>query len=165
MNNIIQYIKSFLLYGNDEAANLIGYTTNEAEWDNYTIVIVPNGQLGKEIVLPSFEDIVVETRGEKKWIIRTDIIYNTFFYISRAEELINTERDDHGRFLAKYSILGKKNRLMIPTVDEYSRLLMKLLELPMPTPSYRKIYLTHDVDSVEQSADWYVDIGIKYWQH
>ena len=70
MNNIIQYIKSFLLYGNDEAANLIGYTTNEAEWDNYTIVIVPNGQLGKEIVLPSFEDIVVETRGEKKWITR-----------------------------------------------------------------------------------------------
>ena len=159
MNNIIQYIKSFLLYGNDEAANLIGYTTNEAEWDNYTIVIVPNGQLGKEIVLPSFEDIVVETRGEKKWIIRTDIIYNTFFYISRAEELINTERDDHGRFLAKYSILGKKNRLMIPTVDEYSRLLMKLLELPMPTPSYRKIYLTHDVDSVEQYRHWRGAIG------
>lgn len=159
MENIIQYIKSFLLYGNEAFANLIGYTADEAEWDQYPVVVVPNGHLEKDIVLPSLEDIVVEARGEKKWVIRTDIIYNTFFFISRAEELINTERDEHGRFLAKYSILGKKNRLMIPTVDEYSRLLMKLLALPVPTPSFSKIYLTHDVDSVEQYHHWRGAIG------
>ena len=159
MKNIIQYIKSFLLYGNEEAARWIGYTANEEEWDNYRVVIVPNGYFGKEIVLPNFTESKVEARGEKKWVINTDLIYNTFFYISRAEELINTKRDEHGRFLAQHSILGQKNRLMIPTVDEYSRLLMKLLELPMPTPSYSKIYLTHDIDSVEQYRHWRGAIG------
>ena len=159
MENIIQYIKSFLLYGNEEAARWVGYTSNTDEWDNYRVIIVPSGNLGKKIVLPSFDEAIVEAREEKKWIIHTDIIYNTFFFISRAEELINHERDEHGRFLAKHSILGKNNRLMIPTVDEYSRLLMKLLELPMPTPSFSKIYLTHDIDSVEQYRHWRGAIG------
>jgi hypothetical protein len=76
------------------------------------------------------------------------VIYNTFFYISRAEELLVSKRDEHGRFLAKYSMLGQKNRLMIPLIDEYSRAMIKLLDLPLPEPGYSRIYLTHDVDSI-----------------
>ena len=157
MKEIIDYIIRFLLYGNAEAAKQVGYTANEEEWQNYRVVIVPNGHLGKEIVMPDFKEKPTPTPslkgGEnneeyKTWIIRTDIVYNTFFFISRAEELINTQRDEHGRFLAKYSILGKNNRLMIPTVDEYARMLMKLLDLPLPTPSFSQIYLTHDIDTV-----------------
>ena len=157
MKEIIDYIIRFLLYGNVEAAKQVGYTANEEEWQNYRVVIVPNGHLGKEIVMPDFKEKPTPTPslkgGEnneeyKTWIIRTDIVYNTFFFISRAEELINTQRDEHGRFLAKYSILGKNNRLMIPTVDEYARMLMKLLDLPLPTPSFSQIYLTHDIDTI-----------------
>ena len=37
---------------------------------------------------------------------------------------------------------------MIPTVDEYARMLMKLSDLPLPTPSFSQIYLTHDVDTI-----------------
>ena len=157
MKEIIDYIIRFLLYGNAEAAKQVGYTANEEEWQNYRVVIVPNGHLGKEIVMPDFKEKPTPTPslkgGEnneeyKTWIIRTDIVYNTFFFISRAEELINTQRDEHGRFLAKYSILGKNNRLMIPTVDEYARMLMKLLDLPLPTPSFSQIYLTHDIDTI-----------------
>ena len=37
---------------------------------------------------------------------------------------------------------------MIPTVDEYARMLMKLLDLPLPTPSFSQIYLTHDIDTI-----------------
>ncbi len=155
MNEIIEYIITFLLYGNANAAKQVGYTADEAEWHNYRVVIVPNGYLGKEIIMPDLEDIKaerLEVKGTdcKTWIIRTDIIYNTFFFISRAEELINSQRDEHGRFLAKFSILGENNRMMIPTVDEYARMLMKLLDLPLPTPSFSQIYLTHDVDSIEQ---------------
>jgi hypothetical protein len=76
------------------------------------------------------------------------VIYNTFFYISRAEELLVNDRDEHGRFLAKHSMLGKKNRLMIPLIDEYSRAMIKLLDLPLPEPGFSHIYLTHDVDSI-----------------
>ena len=153
MKEIVDYIIQFLLYGNEEAAKQVGYTINEAEWQNYRVVIVPNGQLGKEIAMPDFREAKGERLEEKgteqpTWIIRTDIVYNTFFFISRAEEVINTQRDEHGRFAAKYSILGQNNRLMIPTVDEYARMLMKLLDLPLPTPSFSQIYLTHDIDTI-----------------
>ena len=153
MKQIVDYIIQFLLYGNEEAAKQVGYTPDEAEWQNYRVVIVPNGQLGKEIVMPDFSEAKgerLEAKGTEQptWIIRTDIVYNTFFFISRAEEVMNTERDEHGRFLAKYSILGQNNRLMIPTVDEYARMLMKLLDLPLPTPSFSQIYLTHDIDTI-----------------
>jgi len=154
MNEIIEYIITFLLYGNANAAKQVGYTADEAEWHNYCVVIVPNGYLGKEIVMPNLGEVKTENRkgnGDKPhFVIHTDIIYNTFFFISRAEELINPKRDEHGRFLAKFSILGENNRMMIPTVDEYARMLMKLLDLPLPTPSFSQIYLTHDVDSIEQ---------------
>ena len=162
MNEIIEYIITFLLYGNSVAAKLVGYTANESEWENYRVVIIPNGHLGQDIVMPDLEELKIEClrlkasvsdqddADEKRWVINTDIIYNTFFFISRAEELINPLRDEHGRFLAKYSILGQNNRLMIPTLDEYARMMMKLLDLPLPTPSFSKIYLTHDVDSIAQ---------------
>ena len=163
MKEIIQYIITFLLYGNDEASKQVGYTADEAAWEQYRVVILPNGHLGKEIVMPDLNDIKIEQlklEGDKQiWVIRTDIIYNTFFFISRAEELINQQRDEHGRFLAKYSILGQNNRLMIPTVDEYARILMKLLDLPMPTPSFSNIYLTHDIDTIEQYRHWRGALG------
>ncbi len=153
MKEIVDYIIQFLLYGNEEAAKQVGYTADEAEWHNYRVVIVPNGHLGKEIIMPDLneakgERLEVEGTKSKTWVIHTDIIYNTFFFISRAEEVINPQRDEHGRFLAKHSILGINNRLMIPTVDEYARMLMKLLDLPLPTPSFSQIYLTHDVDTI-----------------
>lgn len=151
MRDIIQYIIRFLLYGHSEAAEQVGYTSIESDWEKYRVVIVPNGHLGKEIVLPDMEEAKVERiqhEDKTTWIIRTDIVYNTFFYISRAEELINQQRDEHGRFLAKHSLLGQHNRLMIPTVDEYARMLMKMMDLPLLAPAFSHIYLTHDVDSI-----------------
>jgi hypothetical protein len=166
MKEIIEYIITFLLYGNQEAAKQVAYTADESQWSNYRVVIVPNGHLGTEIVMPDLSEAKGESRrtphdtsavgdpakakGEEQqtWVVRTDIVYNTFFFISRAEEVLNTKRDEHGRFLGKYSLLGKDNRLLIPTIDEYSRMLIKLLDLPLPTPSFNQIYLTHDVDSI-----------------
>ena len=165
MNEIVEYIIQFLVYGDEHAAKQVGYTADESQWGKYRVVIVPSGHLGKEIVVPELDRCAVDkVTGDEEmrhatWIIRTDIVYNTFFFISRAEELINHQRDEHGRFLAKYSILGQNNRLMIPTVDEYARMLMKLLDLPMPTPSLSKIYLTHDVDSIEQYRHWRGALG------
>ena len=155
MQAIIDYIITFLLYGNSPAAKQVGYTADESQWEKYRVVIVPNGQLGKEIIMPHLDELQVEQieapdDQPTRWIIRTDIVYNTFFFISRAEELINPQRDEHGRFAAKYSLLSQHNRLMIPLVDEYARMLMKLLDLPLPTPSFSKIYLTHDIDSIAQ---------------
>lgn len=145
MNKTIQYVITWLLYGDAQAAKLVGYTDDEEEAKKYKIVIRPNGHWGKEIVLPDMESPKMEGN-----VITTDIVYTAFFFISRAEELINPERDEHGRFLARYSILGEKNRLMIPLLDEYARFLMKALELPLPKVGYHKIFLTHDIDSTDQ---------------
>lgn len=149
IQSIIDYIKQFLLYGNAEAAQRVGYTADEQEWEQYPVVIVPNGFLGNSLVLPDMERPQMEQRG-KTLVIRTDLIYNTFFFISRAEELLNRQRDEHGRFCARYSILGYSNRLQIPIIDEYAHILMKHLELDMPAPRYSHIYLTHDIDTISQ---------------
>lgn len=154
MDEIINYIKTWLLYGNADAAQMIGYTADEREWQKYKLVIVPNGHLGNDIVLPD-----LTTPVEEQWsasasaeqtvaVIRTDLIYNTFFFISRAEEVINKQRDAHGRFAAAYSVLGEHNRLMVPTLDEYARLVMKAVGLPLPPSGFAHIYLTHDIDTI-----------------
>ena len=149
MQEVIEYIIQFLLYGDEQGAKQVGYTADESLWSNYRVVVLPNGHMGKQIVLPSEADL--ELRIEKHGnthVVYTDVIYNTFFYISRAEELLVSERDEHGRFLARHSMLGHKNRLMIPLIDEYARAMLKLLDLPLPEPGFSHIYLTHDVDTI-----------------
>ena len=154
MEEIINYIKTWLLYGNADEAQNIGYTDDEREWPKYKLVIVPNGHLGKDIVLPDLKTPRVEqwspdNAPEKTVnVVRIDLVYNTFFFTSRAEELINTQRDEHGRFLAAYSILSKRNRLMVPMLDEYARLTTKAVGLPLPPTGFAHIYLTHDVDTI-----------------
>lgn len=150
MKKIIDYIITWLCYGDEEAAKRVAYTADEKALETHDVIIVPNGHLGKDIVLPNMGRVVVEQPAKGKSIIRTDIVYNTFFFISRAEELINKDRDEHGRFAAKYSLLGKKNRLQIPMLDEHARLVLKLLDAPMPENGFGHIYLTHDVDSIAQ---------------
>ena len=149
MQEVIEYIIQFLLYGDEQGAKQVGYTADESLWSNYRVVVLPNGHMGKQIVRPSEADL--ELRIEKHGsthVVYTDVIYNTFFYISRAEELLVSERDEHGRFLARHSMLGHKNRLMIPLIDEYARAMLKLLDLPLPEPGFSHIYLTHDVDTI-----------------
>ena len=154
MDEIINYIKTWLLYGNADAAQMIGYTADEREWQKYKLVIVPNGHLGKDIVLPDLTTPVVEQWSASEApeqvvsVVRNDLIYNTFFFISRAEEVINKQRDEHGRFAAAYSVLGEHNRLMVPTLDEYARLVMKAVGLPLPPSGFSHIYLTHDIDTI-----------------
>ena len=165
MNNIIRYILTFLLHGDESAAQKVGYTNDKTLWKNYKVVIVPNGFLAKytshsgepmppqgkfakpEWTLPDMHTPeATPVEGTETTVIENDIVYNTLFFTSRAEELINPRRDDYGRFSAEHSFLGEGNRLMIPAVDEYSRLLMKQLNLPMPKNEFAKVYLTHDID-------------------
>lgn len=145
MNEIIEYIITFLLYGNTEAAKRVGYTKDETLWGNYSLVIIPtNWKL-------HFPDLNVKIQAEQvgsTLIIREDIIYNTFFLISRAEELLTSSRDVHNRFCAKFSIMGRRNQILMPIVDEYSDLLIKLLDLPHVESGFSQINLTHDVDTI-----------------
>jgi len=150
MKEIIDYIIKWLCYGDEEAAQRVAYTDDEKALEDHDVIIVPNGLLGKELVMPELKRPIVKEPAKGKTIIRTDIVYAVFFFTSRAEEVLNTQRDEHGRFAAKYSILGQKSRLQIPRLDEYARLVLKQLDLPMPAPGFGHIYLTHDIDAISQ---------------
>lgn len=155
IERIVNYILTWLCYGDEEAAKRVAYTADEKELATHDVLIVPNGHLGKDLVVPELKHPVVElipTDDDKqpKAIIRTDIVYSVFFFTSRAEELINPQRDEHGRFVAKYSILSQKSRLQIPRLDEYARLVLKQLNLPLPESGFGHIYLTHDIDAISQ---------------
>lgn len=150
MKEIIDYILTWLCYGDEEAAKRVAYTADEKALEDHDVIIVPCGLLGKELVLPELKKPVVEQPVKGKSIIRTDIVYATFFFTSRAEELINHKRDEHGRFAARFSALSYKSRLQIPRLDEYARLVLKQLDLPLPEPGFGHIYLTHDIDAISQ---------------
>lgn len=150
MKEIIDYIITWLCYGDEEAAKRVAYTDDEKALETYDVIIVPNGHLGKDLIVPELKRPIVEQPAKGKSIIRTDIVYATFFFTSRAEELINEQRDEHGRFAAKYSILGQRSRTQIPRLDEYGRLLLKQLNLPLPESGFAHIYLTHDIDAISQ---------------
>ena len=150
MKDIIDYIITWLCYGDTNAAKRIAYTADEKALKDHDLIIIPNGHLGQDLLLPELKRPIVEQPKKGKSIIRTDIVYATFFFISRAEELIRFQRDEHDRFAAKYSILGFKSRTQIPRLDEYARLVLKQLNLPLPEPGSAHIYLTHDIDSIDQ---------------
>lgn len=150
IQEIVDYILTWLCYEDTEAACRVAYTANEKELETHDVIIVPNGKLGDVLVLPDMGPVRTEHPAKGKTIIRTDIVYNTFFFISRAEETFNTERDEHDRFLARYSLLSHQNRLQIPLLDEYARLLLKQLNHPLPSVGFNHIYLTHDIDSIAQ---------------
>ena len=148
LKELVDYILTWLCYGDNEAAKRVAYTSDLTALDDHDVVVVPNGKLGYSIVLPDMGNVKVEHPAKGKTVIRTDIVYNTFFFVSRAEETFNTERDEYDRFAAKYSILGHKNRMQIPLLDEHARVLMKALDIPLPAPGFGHIYLTHDIDAV-----------------
>ncbi len=150
LDEVIEYIITWLCYGDSEAAARVAYTEDEKALEDHDVIIVPNGRLGHFIGLPDMGKVKVEQPAKGKAIIRTDIVYNTFFFISRAEEGFNTERDEHSRFAAKYSLLGQNNRLQVPLLDEYARQLLKLLNCPLPSPGFGHIYLTHDIDAISK---------------
>lgn len=164
MEDTLNYIKQFLLYGNKEAASWVGYTRNEEEWEQYKLVIVPGDNLltgdRKEWTIPDYtkppkahkRGEIIDEFGDKTggtWVIDEDIIYNTLFLLSQAELTMNLPRDKHGRLSAANSALGSQGLMTIPVLDEYSRLVTKLLEQALPEQHISRVYLTHDVDFLE----------------
>ncbi len=79
-----------------------------------------------------------------------DIFAATFYLISRYEEYLPYEEDQHGRFAANQSIAHKGNFLHIPIVNEWIQSFKKLIEkkyshIKWPEKS-GKILHTFDVD-------------------
>ena len=66
METIIQYLIEWLCYGNTEAAARVAYTADESALQTHDLIIVPNGHLGKDIVLPDLNKPVTDNPGKGK---------------------------------------------------------------------------------------------------
>lgn len=82
--------------------------------------------------------------------INFDLFGSAFHILTRAEEMINPERDIHDRFPAKASHAFKNNYLHRPVVDEYIEILWACMKRLWPRLERKKteyrMVLSHDVD-------------------
>ncbi len=161
---MINYVLEFLL-GSTEYVRYVGYSKDSTEWKNYKVVIVPSSFLeehkeGKvqmpQLPLKQLDGMPIlfgepqVKQVENTLVVYADLVASAVFLLSRYEETLVAERDDHGRFQAKSSLLYKAGCLMRPLVDEYGSWLRAQLQsmgvgVQLPNTSL-KITLTHDVD-------------------
>jgi len=163
MENIVHYLIDFLARFPISQLNIVHYGKLEDISANTKIVIIPAFSNFEITILPKlpFEQLedtpilfgnskIVKQNG--LIIVYADIIASSFFLISRYEEILKPEcRDQHGRFLAKDSIVFQQGYGNRPLVDEYSMMLRNWLNetginVPTERKGFNKIYLTHDVD-------------------
>jgi len=90
---------------------------------------------------------------EKHQETNIDFIASSFYMVSRYEEIILPDRDDHDRFPAKSSIAFQENILQRPIVNEYVELFWYLLHKIKPdqkrSERHFELFLTHDIDNIK----------------
>jgi len=82
--------------------------------------------------------------------IPIDIFGSAFFMLTRYEEIVNQDRDEHDRFPATASIAYKAGFLNRPIIDEYVEILWAVLKLLWPGLERKKrefaMCVSHDAD-------------------
>lgn len=171
--NAQQYIISFLSCDNAAGCGqFVFYGLPESAPSQAKIIIVPSGFFDEDVygtpatlpktpfaVLPDteipflFGEPRLETDEKGRLVLYADLVASAYFMLSRYEETVKPEiRDQHGRFLAKDAVVFQQGLGMRPLVDEWGRYLRDLLrkagvEMPPEKNGFRKIYLTHDIDT------------------
>jgi hypothetical protein len=163
----IEYILEWLTGGG--WGKYVGYTGEKERWGEYKVVIVPSGKFGEgepEEPLGEIEGIPLlfgrgeVTREGDTIVVWGDIVASTFFLISRWEEIMRRgERDEHGRFIGRRSLVYRNGFMERPVADEYGMLLRKWLreagvKVRCEERRIHKLYLTHDVDAPFLYRTW-----------
>lgn len=139
-----------ILYVND---NFFSKYKNYLEYLN--INHLPNNVLRGENNFLDIEYIVLygsDSISINKNIIKFDfdIFASSFFMLTRWEEFVVKDRDEHNRFLGKFSIAYKYNFIEKPIVNEYVEMLWNMLKYLDISLNRKKseysLLLTHDVD-------------------
>ncbi len=119
--------------------------------------IIPSGFLEKRGVQPFVPQIkkihdlpCLFPDAEKNCKLGFDVFSAVFYLVSRYEEYLPHQADNHGRFKAEDSLAFKHGFLEIPLVDHYALLLQKELacKFNKTIASNRefKFYATYDID-------------------
>lgn len=94
-----------------------------------------------------------ESGNVKKIKLQADIFSSSFFMLTRMEEYLINDRDEHERFQGDNSLACKHDFLHRPVVNEYAELLWNILlslgyDEKNRGKSEYKIFPTHDVDKI-----------------
>jgi hypothetical protein len=89
-------------------------------------------------------------QGENYLHLGLDVFGSCFFMLTRYEEIVMKERDEHERFPAKASLAYKEGFLLRPIVNEYVEVLWASMKRLWPGLNRKqhsyKVLLTHDID-------------------
>jgi hypothetical protein len=90
-------------------------------------------------------------QAEQVWTLDADLIGSSFFCLSRAEEVVNPERDAHARFPARSSHAWRHGYLEIPLADYYAECVLAAMARVWPNTDFIRTrhapQVSHDVDS------------------
>ncbi len=126
---------------------------NISYWSDSTLQI-------QELPVLYGKDKIDET--ENSITLHADLIASAFFMLTRWEEIVDADKDLHGRSIAKNSIAYQYHFLQRPVVNEYVELIWNVLQKAGYTGK-RKSYeyralVTHDVDQQYQWPDFFTSI-------
>ena len=169
INSRVEYTFEFIL------KTLCGFTyqltTNEKEYTSYTgptlnysnttlksndIELRPNGLLELEEIINC--KAAIKSENERIEIVLTgaqiaehfDVFAATFYLVTRYEEYVDFQADEHGRYNAKHSILFRNHLLQQPIVDSWAlnlkeRIIKKYSGLAFTQKQFQAL-ITIDVD-------------------
>lgn len=168
-DELISYLIDFMV-GEALPEGWVGYTANEEDFAHYRLVFVPSGffqegTYGTASSLPTeplaqLEGVPVLFGKPEVYmhhdtlVVHADLPASAFFLMTRYEEMWQTGRDVHNRFDAQHALALRAGFLHRPLVDEYGTLIRKWLvglgcHLVSAKRGFSKIYLTHDVDTLD----------------
>lgn len=168
-NELISYLIDFMV-GEALPEGWVGYTANEEDFAHYRLVFVPSGffhegTYGTASSMPAeplaqLEGVPVLFGKPEVYmhhdtlVVHADLPASAFFQMTRYEEMWQTGRDVHNRFDAQHALAQRAGFLHRPLVDEYGTLIRKWLvglgcHLISVKQGFSKIYLTHDVDTLD----------------
>jgi hypothetical protein len=112
---------------------------------------------------PKFSGSLFRTPEPNQVTCDLDLLASILLNLSRVEELLNPDRDEHGRFPASRSAAFHHGYCDRPVVDEYGFAFEQALSYLFPAwqPMERrlKLKLTHDIDVVGQPFDMRAALG------
>jgi len=101
-------------------------------------MLFETGVRSQEIVMGEWKGLPVFFQEPPAADIPFDIFAASFYMVSRYEEYLEFQPDEHGRFKASSSLAFRNNFLTIPVVDLWAREFAKALLKSYPTIAFRR---------------------------
>lgn len=99
---------------------------------------------------PSPQGLWFSQNNRQSAYLGLDVLGAAFFMLTRYEELVLPDRDEHGRFPSRASIASKNGFLERPIIDEYVEILYSAMRRLWPSLKQKQdkfnLVLSHDVD-------------------